>query len=165
MKVVVFLAFLALVAAHRAKAAAQDVTLTGLSGQSLTLTPADIAAMPHVAATLTLDGTTKTCSGVPLTLLLRRVGAPVEKALRGPELADAVIVDSNDGYRVVLALAETDSLFRTDKIILADRCDGAPLPAGVGPYRLVVEGDRRPARAARMVKALTVFRLAARPAP
>ena len=77
-----------------------------------------------------------------------------------------MIVDSNgNGYRVVLALAETDPLFRTDKIILADKCDGAPLPAGVGPYRLVIEGDRRPARAARMVKALTVFRLAARPAP
>ena len=140
-------------------AAAQDVTLTGLDGQTQTLAPADIAALPHEPATLTLEGRTQACAGVPLTLLAQRVGAPSGKALKGPELADVVVIGAADGYRVAVALAEADALFRTEKIILADACDGAPLPATLGPYRLVVEGDKRPARSARMVTSITLRRV------
>jgi hypothetical protein len=49
-----------------------------------------------------------------------------------------------------------------DRVILADRADGAPLPVGIGPYRLIVEGDQRGARLARMVASIEVRRLAAR---
>lgn len=140
-------------------AAAQDLTLTGLDGQTQTLAPADIAALPHEAATLTLEGRTQACAGVPLTLLVQRVGAPSGKALKGPELGDVVVIGAADGYRVAVALAEADALFRTEKIILADACDGAPLPATQGPYRLVVEGDKRPARSARMVTSITLRRV------
>ena len=36
--------------------------------------------------------------------------------------------------------------------------DGAALPPSEGPFRLVVQGDRRPARSARMVTAITLER-------
>ncbi|MFI4935396.1 MAG: molybdopterin-binding oxidoreductase [Caulobacterales bacterium] len=142
-------------------ASGQDLSVTGLSGQTLTPTASQLAAMPHDQVTLHLEGgRTQACEGVLLSRLLQGVGAPAGKALRGPELADLVVVSANDGYRVVLALAETDSMFRTEKIVLADRCDGAALPANEGPYRLVIEGDMRPARQARMVKSIALQRAA-----
>jgi len=145
-------------------AAAQDLALKGLAGQSATVTPADLAGMPHVTLTVSVEGKTHTYEGVPLTELLARVGAPSSKALKGADLSDVVIVTAKDGYAVALALAETDPLIRKDQIILADKSDGAPLPDGVGPYRLVVEGDQRGARLARMVISIEVRQLAPRPA-
>ena len=140
-------------------ARAQTLSLSGLAGESATLSAADIAAMPHQPATLKLDTRTEACEGVPIGLLLQRVGAPAGKALRGQELADAVIVNAADGYRVVLALAETDPMVRPERVVLADRCGGAALPAAEGPFRLVVEGDLRPARWARRVTAIAIRRV------
>ena len=142
---------------------AQDLKLIGLDGQSATVTPAQIAALPHVTLTRTVEGKTATYRGVPLTDILAMVGAPSGKALKGPELRDVVLVEAKDGYAVALALAETDALVRKDEILLADAADGAPLPAGLGPYRLVVEGDQRGARLARMVTQIELKRLAPTP--
>ena len=61
---------------------------------------------------------------------------------------------------VALALADTDPLVRKDQVILADKTDGAPMPDGLGPYRLVVEGDQRGARLARMVVSIELRQLA-----
>src|ERR1019366_6169044 len=106
--------------------------------------------LPRTAVTLQLEGgRSEACEGVSLSDLLAKVGAPRGKALRGPEMADAVLVSAADGYHVALALAETDTMVRTNKIILADRCNGAAMTAPEGPFRLVVEGDLRPARSAR----------------
>ncbi|HTX49534.1 MAG TPA: molybdopterin-dependent oxidoreductase [Caulobacteraceae bacterium] len=137
----------------------QDLTVKGLDGQTATLTPAQIAAMPHVALTVTVEGKTNTYRGVPLADVLAAVGAPAGKALKGPELRDVVLVEAKDGYAVALALAETDALVRKDQVLLADSADGAPLPEGAGPYRLVVEGDQRGARLARMVTKIELRRL------
>ena len=144
-------------------AGAQDLALTGLNGQTATLSEAQIAAMPHTALTVSVEGKTTTFSGVPLSSLLALVGAPSGKALKGPDLADVVVVSAKDGYIVALSLAETDPMVRKEAILLADRADGAALPAGQGPYRLVIEGDLRGARMARMVTGISVKRLAPRP--
>jgi hypothetical protein len=144
-------------------AGAQDLALKGLAGQSVTVTAADLAAMPHVTLTVSVEGKTHTYDGVPLTLLLARVGAPSGKALKGADLSDVALVSAKDGYVVAVALAETDPLVRKDQIILADKADGAPMPDGVGPYRLVVEGDQRGARLARMVVSIELRQLAPRP--
>jgi hypothetical protein len=137
-------------------AAALDLKVTGPTGQSLVLTPAEIAATPHVTLTVQLEGKAVVFSGVSLARLLGRVGAPSGIALRGRSLCDVVLVSAADGYRVALALAETDPLFRKTQILVADAADGAPLGAGIGPYRLVVEGDSRGARFARMVTDISV---------
>jgi DMSO/TMAO reductase YedYZ molybdopterin-dependent catalytic subunit len=141
-------------------ASAQDLKLIGLDGHGVTLTPDQIAAMPHVTLTVTVEGKTATYRGVPLTLILARVGAPAGKDLRGAALRDVVLVSGKDGYGVALALAETDPLVRSDQIILADAADGAPLPDTQGPYRLVVQGDSRGARLARMVTEIELRKLA-----
>jgi hypothetical protein len=140
-----------------------DLALRGLAGQSVVVPATELAAMPHVTLTVSVEGKTHTYAGVPLTNLLTRVGAPSGKALKGAELSDVVIVTAKDGYAVAIALAETDPLVRKDQIILADSADGAPMPDGVGPYRLVVEGDQRGARLARMVVSIELRQLAPHP--
>jgi DMSO/TMAO reductase YedYZ molybdopterin-dependent catalytic subunit len=140
---------------------AQDVTVTGLSGQTVTLTAADIAALPHVTLTVSVESKTHTYEGVPLTDILARVVAPEGKALKGIDLTDVVLVTAKDNYAVALSLADTDPMVRKDQIILADKSDGAPLPDGLGPYRLVVEGDQRGARMARMVVSIALLRAVA----
>ena len=138
-------------------AAAQSVDLTGPTGQHRSVGAADLAAMPHESALVPGEkGPAKAYEGVPLTLLLKSVGAPAGKTLRGPALADVVVITASDGYRVVLALADTDPGMRTEKVLLADRSGGAVLASPEGPFRLVVEGDLRPARAARMVTSIVV---------
>jgi hypothetical protein len=140
-----------------AGAGAQSVSLRGPDGKTRSVTAAELAAMPHQSATLASEhGPPKHYDGVPLTDLLQSVGAPAGKALHGPALADLVVVSASDGYRVVLGLAETDPGVRAGKILLADRAEGAPLPPNEGPFRLVIEGDLRPVRSARMVTAIRV---------
>jgi len=140
-------------------AGAQSIALSGLAGEKVTLGAADIAALPHQAVTLPLEGKSEACDAVPLGAILAKVGAPQGKALRGPELADVVVVAAADGYRVALALAETDPLMNGDKVLLADRCGGAAMAPPEGPFRLVVLGDRRPARSARQVTSIALLRL------
>jgi hypothetical protein len=138
----------------------QDLALRGPAGQSVAVTPAELTTMAHVTLTTSVEGKTHVYSGVPLTHLLALVGTPSGKALKAADLSDVVIVTAKDGYAVALALAETDPLVRRDQIILADSADGAPMPDGVGPYRLVVEADQRGARLARMVVSIEVRQLA-----
>ena len=135
---------------------AQALNLSGPDGQTATLSSTDVAALPHVALTVTIEGKTVTYDGVPLTRLLERVGAPAAKALHGAALRDIVLVTGRDGYAAALALAETDPAFRKNQILLADRADGQPLGENAGPYRLVVEGDLRAARCVRMVTSIEV---------
>lgn len=141
-------------------AAAQTVIVTGLAGQKLALSAADIADLPHQPVTLQLEGgRSEVCEGVALNVILAKVGAPQAKALRGPEMADVVEVGANDGYRVALALAETDPLMRPNPVVfLADRCNGGPITTPEGPFRLIVLGDGRPARSARQVTSIAILR-------
>lgn len=133
---------------------AAEVRIMGPTGAALRLGAAELAAMPHATVNADFHGEKQVFEGVELTTLLARVGAPTGQAMRGKELDNIVVVTSRDGYRVVLALAETDATVRSNRIILADKADGAAIPAADGPFRLVVEGDLKPARSARMVSSI-----------
>ena len=138
---------------------AQTVTVTGLDGQLKMVSAADLASMPRVKVDLKReDGGVVHYEGVSLAQLLQGVGAPSGHTLRGPEMADIVVVSAKDGYRVALALTDVDPGFGARAIVLADKANGAALPAADGPFRLVVEGDGRPARSARMVTAIKLER-------
>lgn len=145
-----------LLAAHAHPASAQTLSLKGPGGQSATVSPADLAALPRVSFTFNAHGRMATYEGPLLIDVLAKVGAPTAKALRGPALANAVIVRANDGYTVVFGLAELDPGTRANRIILADRADGAPLPPEDGPFKVVAEGDVRPARSAKLVTSIEV---------
>jgi hypothetical protein len=142
-------------------ALAQTVTLAGLDGQTGTLSSADIAALPQIKLTLDVHGETHAYEGPLLSDVVAKVGAPVGKALHGEALADVVIVKGADGYQVAFGLGETDPAIRPNRIILADRVDGHALDAKEGPFRIVVEGDLKPMRSARMVVSIGVVKLVA----
>lgn len=135
-------------------------TVLSISGEvtkPLTLQATDLKAMPHTDVTeKDRDGKEHKYSGIPLVALLKQAGATVGAELRGENLSKYVIIKAIDGYEVLFALPELDPEFATRTIILADSVDGAPLPSGVGPYRVVVPDEKKPARWIREVKSIEV---------
>lgn len=146
-------------AAAPVAAGAGTLTLIGPAGQAESLSQAALAALPHVDVAAVMHGATHRFSGVLLGDLLAWVGAPTGAALRGAELSHVVIASARDGYRVALSLAETDASIRSTRVIVADAMDGSAIPAADGPFRLVVEGDLKPARSARLLERIEVRKL------
>lgn len=133
------------------------LTISGEVTKPLTLQAADLKAMPHTDVTgADHDGKEHRYSGVPLSDLLKQAGTTLGGELRGKNLTKYVVVRATDGYEVLFTLPEIDPDFATRTILLADSVDGAPLPAGVGPYRVVVPGEKKPARWVREVNAIEV---------
>jgi len=149
----------ALAALPALHAAAQSVTVSGLDGRAQTFSAQQLAALPQEQITLKAHGASHIYQGPALLTLLTAVGGPTGEALRGQDMADVVLVSASDGYGVALSLTEIDPSIRGEKVILADAADGKPLDAMEGPLRLVVEGDARPARSARMVTNVRLIRL------
>src|SRR5262249_30592556 len=101
-------------------------------------------------------GNEATYEGVALAEILREAKVTLGKDLRGPLLANCLLVEAPDGYRVVLALPEVDPDLTDRVVLLADRKDGNPLGADEGPYRLIVPTDRRNMRWVKQVARISV---------
>lgn len=133
------------------------LTVSGEVTKPLTLRAADLSALPRTDVTATdRDGKEHRYSGVNLLDLLKSAGVTLGGDLRGKNLMKYVVVQATDGYEVLFALPEIDPEFATRTILLADQVDGARLSSEVGPYRIVVPGEKKPARWVRNVKALDV---------
>ncbi len=133
------------------------LTISGDVAKPMTLQAADLKAMPHTEVMgKERDGKEHRYSGVPLVDLLKQAGTTLGGELRGKNLTKYVVVKAVDGYEVVFALPELDPDFATRTILLADSIDGGPLPPGVGPYRVIVPGEKKPARWIREVNAIEV---------
>jgi DMSO/TMAO reductase YedYZ molybdopterin-dependent catalytic subunit len=159
------LAALSLIAQDSAKigTAAATISITGDVPRPLTLSAAEIAAMPRRTVQAAEHGQApSTYEGVALSDILARVGIAFGAALHGPALATYVLCSAADGYHVVFALAELDSAFSDRPIIVVDRKDGHPLDPNTGPFRIVVPGDARPARWIRQLSGIVVVRAADR---
>jgi hypothetical protein len=83
--------------------------------------------------------------GVSLEEILQRAGAPHGEQLRGHGMTTVVRIIASDNYQVVFSLGELDPMLGNEQVILADTQDGHALTSH-GPFRLVVPGDKRPAR-------------------
>ena len=112
---------------------------------------AELKAMPHVTAVFhnTHTNADETYSGIRLSDLLGKVGAPLGPELRGEALTNFVVAGGADGYQAVLALAEVDPAFHPGDVLVADTMNGKPLDEHAGPLKLVVTEDKRPARSVR----------------
>jgi DMSO/TMAO reductase YedYZ molybdopterin-dependent catalytic subunit len=88
--------------------------------------------------------------------VLRFAGVPFDGHLRGPRVANYVLIEAADGYRAVFSLAEIDPSMTDKVVLLADRQDGKPLPESAGPYRVVVPDDKVHSRWVRQVTRITV---------
>ncbi|HEV2479649.1 MAG TPA: molybdopterin-dependent oxidoreductase [Puia sp.] len=128
-------------------AGAAVVKVTGEVTRPLTLTAADLAAMPRTTA-MAKDkgGVEHSFTGVALRDIFKEAGVTTGRQLRGENLAKYVLVTCADNYQVVFSLAELDLSFTDRMVILADQMEGKPLAAGVGPFRIIVPGEKKPAR-------------------
>jgi DMSO/TMAO reductase YedYZ molybdopterin-dependent catalytic subunit len=123
----------------------------------LSLSLLDLAKMKHVEVSMkNREGLLQHYSGVPIFEILQQAGVTVGKELKGENLTKYMLVRSSDGYEVVFSLAELDPSFTNRVVILADTKDGKPLPDGVGPFRLVVPDENKPARSALEVTNLII---------
>jgi len=124
-----------------------SVKVSGEVTRPLVLSVAQVAAMPHINVTMNdRDGKPHTYSGVSIQAILDSAGVTTGRQLRGENLSKYMLLKCADGYEVLFSLAELDSSFTDRKAIIADAEEGAPLPAGKGPFRMVLEGEKKPAR-------------------
>ena len=142
-------------------AAAQDntpvVKVSGEVSTPLSLSAADLSKMSRTTATLhDRDGKAHTYTGAPIREILSRAGVTTGSQLRGENLSKYLLVKCADGYEVLFSLAELDSSFTDRVIILSDTLDGGPLPTGKGPFRLVVPGEKKPARSSFQVTEMVI---------
>jgi hypothetical protein len=139
-------------------AAAPELRIGGAVPTPLVLTLADLKNMPRKTLSVTNphDQKKETYEGVLLEDLLQKAGVTHGEHLRGAAMATYVLVEAEDGYRVIFSLAELDSGIVDSEVMVADTMDGAPLAAKQGPFRLVAPHEKRPARWVRMLKSITV---------
>jgi DMSO/TMAO reductase YedYZ molybdopterin-dependent catalytic subunit len=128
----------------------------------LTVTVEELKKMPR--KTLHVENAharrTEVYEGVPLEALLQKAGVPQGEQVRGAAMSSYVLVEAADDYHVIFSLAELDSSFQESEVLVADTMDGAPLPPDQGPFKLVAPHEKRPARWVKMVKSITVGRVA-----
>jgi DMSO/TMAO reductase YedYZ molybdopterin-dependent catalytic subunit len=133
------------------------VRVTGKVQRPLVVSEADLQTFPRKQLTVTDEkGAQVTYDGVPVVELLQRAGAPLGKQLKGLSMRLFVIVEASDGYQAVFALPEFDPAFTDRAIILADRKNGKAMQSPEGPFRLIVDGEKRHARWVREVTVLDV---------
>ena len=125
----------------------------------LKLTRADLDKFGrHTVRARDHDGKDYNYDGVALIDILQKAGVKFGDALRGKALATYLLVEAADGYQAVYSLPEFDSSANDRLILLADRQDGAPFPANVGPLKIIVPGDKTHARWVRQVKSFMIVR-------
>jgi hypothetical protein len=113
-----------------------------------------LAGLPTEQATLSVHGKVQQCSGPALAAVLGKLGLPQGESLKGPALKRGIVVHARDGYGVLFSLGELDPATGAEAAIIATQCDGKPIGADLGPYRLVFPGDKRPARDVRQVESI-----------
>ena len=144
----------------RIDADATSLILIADDGTSKTLRAEELAALPQQEVRIReSDSSTIVFRGPTLRSLVTLVGAPTGHALRGPSLLLAVLAQATDGYRIAFMLAELDEQLGAREAILALTQDGAALPEGDGPYRIVVPRETHRARWARQVNTLRLVRV------
>jgi hypothetical protein len=137
------------------------LTISGDIPTPLTITAADLAAMPRdtIAVDDQESGGKIEYEGVPLQEVLKKAGIPFGTAIRGKYLASYLLASAHDGYQVVFSFGELDSSFGNEKVLIVDKRSGKPLFGYQGPLRLVVAGDKAGARDVRMLEKIEVVRL------
>jgi DMSO/TMAO reductase YedYZ molybdopterin-dependent catalytic subunit len=133
------------------------VKISGEVSQPLTIGAAELQKAERVAVDRKdRDGKVHHYTGVLLSALLTQAGTTLGKDLRGENLTKYVLVEASDGYQIIFTLAELDTDFTDEKIILADQMDDRPLPLADGPFRIIVQNDKKPARCIKQVTSIKV---------
>ena len=140
------------------------LTIRRPDGTSISLSAAQLSALPRVNGRASAHGNAFAYEGHDLREVLRLGGITSVDSLRGRDLRRVVVFAGSDGYAAVMALSEFDSSIGGRRAIVVDREDGKPLPAERGPRRLIVEGDQRPTRWVRQLVRIEVVDVSNAPA-
>ena len=145
---------------HEPSVPSIKLTIQGLDGKSLDLTPEEFAALPHKAVSVFNSHTkaNESYSGVALSDLLAKVGVPQGENVKGRMFLIGVTAEGTDKYSVLYALAEIDPSIHTGDVIVADAMDGKKL-ATDGAFKLISTEERRPARWVRNLAKITAVQL------
>lgn len=136
---------------------AQTIKVSGEVTTPLTIDAAYLQKLtPTTVTRKDRDGKDHTYTGVILAEILKNAGVTLGPELKGENLTKYLQVEASDGYQVIFALAELDKSFTDRTIILADKVDGQPLAPGDGPYRIIVQDEKKPARCIKQVTAMQV---------
>ncbi|WP_184546252.1 molybdopterin-dependent oxidoreductase [Mucilaginibacter sp. FT3.2] len=133
------------------------IKITGEVTTPLTITEADLQTYKQTTVIRKdRDGKDHTYAGVMLSDLLLKAGTTLGPDLKGENLTKYLLVSASDGYEVVFALAELDKAYTDRAIILANQVDGKPLLPADGPFRIIVQDEKRPARCIKQVVSLKI---------
>ena len=147
----------ALLAASNLKAQSDaSLQVTRPDGSTVSLSAAQLAALPRVAGQASAHGNSFTFEGSDLRDVLRLAAIGPVDSLRGAQLRRVVIFVAADGYSALIALSDMDATIGGRRVVLVDREDARPLSAENGPRRIIVDGDQRPTRWVRQVVRLEV---------
>jgi hypothetical protein len=135
-----------------------QLTIHGLDGKSITLSPVDLAALPHQIISVYNEHSkaNEKYSGVVLVELLKKVNTPSGESVRGKLFMTAIVAEGTDHYSVLYSLAEIDPSIHTGDVIVADTIDGHPLDKD-GAFKMVSTEERRPARWVRNLTQISVI--------
>ncbi|MEZ5386585.1 MAG: molybdopterin-dependent oxidoreductase [Prosthecobacter sp.] len=126
------------------KAVSADLTVQIAQEKLITLKMADLELLPHQTVKASDHGGKEAIwTGVPLYQVLQHAGFSFGDSLRGPALAQYVVVTATDGYKAVFALPELDPRSTDDPVILCETMNASPLPAETGPLRLVLPKEKQ----------------------
>jgi DMSO/TMAO reductase YedYZ molybdopterin-dependent catalytic subunit len=137
-----------------------QLTVTGDVQKPLSLSLEDLRHLTRTTVKATNEhqgNKEEVYEGVLLSNLLKQAGVPQGAQLRGAAMAKYVVAEGSDGYRVTFSIAELDSSLQDSDVIVADTLNGAPLGEKLGPLRLVVPHDKRPARWVRALRSIKVM--------
>jgi len=150
--------FLCAVSTEGVQAQTAEVNVGGSVARPYKINPSAMSAMKKVEVTVKdHDGKDHHYSGVSLYEVLTKAEAVPGNLLKGKTMAKYVLITAADNYQVVVAIPEFDPAFTDQVIVLADKEDGEALAANLGPYRLVVPGDKKPARSVMRVTSIEVL--------
>ncbi|MBE2285707.1 MAG: molybdopterin-dependent oxidoreductase [Prosthecobacter sp.] len=136
---------------------AADLVVQIGTEKPLTVKMSDLELLPHqTVKAADHGGKEATWTGVPLYQVLQFAGVSFGDSLRGPALAQYVVVTANDGYKAVFALPELDPRSTDDPVLLCESMNDAALPADLGPLRMVLPKEKRHFRWVRNVAKIEV---------
>jgi hypothetical protein len=124
--------------------------------QMLLLSRAELKSFPHITVTVqnAHNNTQEIYTGVRVSDLFAKMGAPLGSELRGQAMVNYIRASGTDGYQVIFSVAEIDPSFHSGEIIVADEMNGQALDAKSGPFKLVATEDKRSARSVRNLSSL-----------
>lgn len=133
-----------------------ELTVEVEGGKTLKMKAADLAKLTRKEVKAKdHDGVEATYSGYELREILAGAGAKFGKDLRGPMIAQYLVVEAADGYHAVYSLTDLDPDFTDKVVILADKRDGKDLEK-IGPWQVIATNEKKHARWVRQVTALKV---------